>query len=266
VIRLRKAIMPASSKEDFLRVERNLFEYADRSGIGEDGVLREDARTICFCSSLDIPNLNLAYLKARPEEADLKKIELFFRERGNPYTIWIPENGVTVGSDMTELGLNHSTSMPAMLADLDVMRLDQEPPHGIHLQSVRTESDMGAFARAAFNGFELPVDVREKFTDLILKMDPIKHPSNEIVVAMRGDEPVASGLMFRGEADIGLYWISVVPHQRNRGMGSWLAQELLRIGKGEGYHHAVLQSSVEATAVYRRLGFREVGNFHVYSH
>ena len=85
--------MPVSRNEDLLRVERNLFEYAKRSGIIEEGKVQEDARTICFCSILDIPALNLAYLKVQPEESDLRNIEQFFRKRGNPYTIWMPENG-----------------------------------------------------------------------------------------------------------------------------------------------------------------------------
>jgi predicted GNAT family acetyltransferase len=38
------------------------------------------------------------------------------------------------------------------------------------------------------------------------------------------------------------------------------------LGKDEGYQHAVLQSSPAAANLYRRLGFREVGNFQVYSH
>ena len=174
--------------------------------------------------------------------------------------------GVAIDSNIAELGLNHAMSMPAMIADLDTMKMEFKPPTGCHLRSVNQGADMESFARAAFNGFELPIDIREKFTDFILKMDPALHPSNQIVVAMRGEEPVASGLMFRGEADIGLYWVSVVPHQRSRGMGSWLAQELLRIGKNEGYHHAVLQSSPVAASIYRRLGFREIGTFQVYSH
>jgi GNAT superfamily N-acetyltransferase len=259
--------MPGSRKNEFLRVERNLFEYANESGISGDGMVREDARKICFCSSLDIPSLNLAYLKAQPDKKDMESIELFFREHGNPYTIWMPENGnAAPSSELVELGLNHAMSLPAMIADLDEMRLDSQTPSGCRLLSVNRGSDIGAFARAAFNGYELPFDVREKFTEFILNLDPSRHPCNEIVVAMRGEEPVASGLMFRGKEDVGLYWISVVPHQRNRGMGSWLAQELLRLGKEEGYHHAVLQSSPDAASVYRRLGFREVGNFQVYSY
>ncbi len=258
--------MSGCQGEEFIRVERNLFEYTHRSGISSEGVVREDARMMCFCSPLDLPALNLAYLKAQPEAADLESIELFFRERGNPYTIWIPEDGVAVGSSLVELGLNHAVSLPAMVADLDDMRLNPQPLPGCSLRFVNRESDMGAFARAAFNGYEMPADIRERFTAFIMNLDPSHHPSNEIVVAMRGEEPVASGLMFRGSEDIGLYWISVVPHHRNRGMGSWLAQELLRVGKEEGYSHAVLQSSPVAASVYRRLGFRAVGNFQVYSH
>lgn len=221
---------------------------------------------MCFCSSLAIPTLNLAYLKARPEKEDLVDIELFFRERGNPYTIWMPENGNGPIPDLIELGLNHAMSLPAMVADLDGMRLDILPPSGFNLRFVNLESDLDSFAEAAFNGYELPEDIHQKFSDFILNLDTSRHPHNELVVALKGEEPVASGLMFRGGDDIGLYWISVVPSHRNKGLGSWLAQELLRVGKEEGYHHAVLQSSPVAASIYRRLGFREVGNFLVYSH
>ncbi len=258
--------MPGCRKDEFLRVVRNLFEYANGSGINGEGEVREDARKICFCSSLDIPSLNLAYLKARPDKDDLLSIELFFRERGNPYTIWIPENGFSSSPELVDLGLNHTMSLPAMVADLREMKANPRPPAGYRLKSVNDESDMIAFANAAFNGFELPDDIYEKFSSFIWHMDPSQHPCNDLIIAMKGDEPVASGLMFRGGEDIGIYWISVVPDQRYRGLGAWLAQELMWHGKDEGYRHAVLQSSPAAANLYRRLGFREVGNFQVYSH
>jgi ribosomal protein S18 acetylase RimI-like enzyme len=258
--------MPELQDDDFHRVERNLFEYAFGSGIKGSGVVREDARAMYFCSSLAIPTLNLAYMKAAQlDERDLESIELFFREYGSPYTIWLP-NDESVCPGLIERGLNHCTSLHAMIADLENSRPEPRPPAGYRLLFVSQESDMGAFASAAFNGYEMPNDGWGKFSGFIRNLNPSQHPQNELVVALKGEEPVASGLMFRGKDDLGLYWISVVPHYRNRGLGSWLTQELLRIGKEEGYRQAVLQSSPTAAGIYRRLGFKEVGNFQVYSH
>jgi ribosomal protein S18 acetylase RimI-like enzyme len=258
--------MPGHQEDEFLRVERNLFEYAHGSGIKGMGMIREDPRAICFCSSLDIPALNLAYLKVPPEKEDLEGIESFFRERGNPYTIWMPDNGNGPIPNLIELGLDHAMSLPAMVADLDNMRMDLRAPSGCSLRFVSQESEIGAFAKAAFNGFELPEDTHQKFSDFIRNLDPSQHPTNLLVVAIKEEEPIASGLMFRGKDDVGLYWISVAPSHRKDGLGSWLTQELLRVGKEEGYRQAVLQSSPVAAGLYRRLGFRGVGNFQVYSH
>jgi ribosomal protein S18 acetylase RimI-like enzyme len=266
VINLRKDKMPARQDEDFYKVERNLFEYAFESGINGTGVVLEDARAMYFCSSLAIPALNLAYMKAvQPEERDLASIELFFREHGNPYTIWLP-NDESAYPALVRHGLDHCTNLQAMIANLEDSRPEHRPPIGYRLLSVNKESDMDAFARAAFAGNEMPTDIYERFSDFIWNLSPSKHPQNEIIVALKGEEPVASGLMFRGKEVTGLYWISVVPYYRNRGLGSWLTQELLRIGKEEGYRQAVLQSSPIAANVYRRLGFKEVGSFQVYSH
>jgi ribosomal protein S18 acetylase RimI-like enzyme len=258
--------MPELQAEAFSRVERNLFEYAYGSGINGTGVVREDARAMYFCSSLAIPALNLAYMKAaRPDDNDLKTIELFFREQGNPYTIWLP-NDKSVYPALIEHGLNHCTSLQAMVAGLDISRPEEQNPKGYRMQFVSNESDMDAFASAAFYGNEMPSDIWERFSEFIRNMNPTKHPQNELVVALKGEEPVGSGLMFRGKDDLGIYWISVIPTHRNRGLGSWLTQELLRVGKEEGYQQAVLQSSPIAANVYRRLGFKEVGSFQVYSH
>jgi ribosomal protein S18 acetylase RimI-like enzyme len=258
--------MPERQAAAFSRVERNLFEYAYGSGINGTGVVREDARAMYFSSSLAIPALNLAYMKVpRPEEKDLENIELFFREQGNPYTIWLP-NDESVCPALIERGLNHCTSLQAMIADLDVSRPGRPNLGGYRMQFVSKESDMDAFASAAFYGNEMPSDIWERFSGFIRNMDPTKHPQNELVVALKGEEPVGSGLMFRGKDDLGIYWISVVPTHRNRGLGSWLTHELLRVGKEEGYRQAVLQSSPIAANVYCRLGFREVGSFQVYSH
>ncbi|MDD1744047.1 MAG: GNAT family N-acetyltransferase [Methanomassiliicoccales archaeon] len=259
--------MPFSNEAEFLRVERNLFEYAYGSGINGKGEVRENANAMCFCSSLDIPAFNLAYLKtARPLRQDLEGIELFFRERGNPYTIWLPENGIVDCPALIERGLIHAMSLPAMIADLEEMNPALPSPPGYRLRFVSQESDMDDFADAAFSGYEMPEDIQGKFSEFIWNLDPSQHPHNELVVALKGAEPVASGLMFRGRDDLGLYWISVVPHHRRQGLGSWLAQELLRVGREEGYRNAVLQSSPIAAGLYGRLGFRAVGNFQVYSH
>jgi hypothetical protein len=198
--------MSECQSEDFHRVERNLFEYAFGSGINKIGLVREDTRVKYFCSSLAIPALNLAYLKTnQPEKKDLDNIEFFFREYGIPYTIWLPSDEM-VCPTLIERGLDHCTNLHAMIADLEDEKRVLRAPAGYRLRFVNQESDMEAFASAAFNGYEMPNDIWEKFSDLIRNLGTSQYPQNELVVAFKEEEPVGSGLMFRGKDDIGLYW------------------------------------------------------------
>jgi ribosomal protein S18 acetylase RimI-like enzyme len=88
--------------------------------------------------------------------------------------------------------------------------------------------------------------------------------AGRVVLLWARDEGEVHGtlLVHLGEEDparAGIYWVSVKPAARQRGVATALCEEALSIAARRGRTLAVLQSSALGRGVYERLGFRAVG-------
>jgi GNAT superfamily N-acetyltransferase len=81
----------------------------------------------------------------------------------------------------------------------------------------------------------------------------------ELFVGRFDGEAVASSLAFVGGGAVGLYGVGTVPGYRGRGFGGALAAAAVEWGRGRGERYAILHSTEIGEPVYRRLGFRPVG-------
>lgn len=80
------------------------------------------------------------------------------------------------------------------------------------------------------------------------------------IAMSEGEELLAYGRL--SPLDFGVFKISqlVVPKQHQRqGYASKLLQKLMELSASKGAHTLQLNSQVSVTALYQRLGFREVG-------
>lgn len=67
-------------------------------------------------------------------------------------------------------------------------------------------------------------------------------------------------------AEVGaLYCIAVNPSDRRRGIGTASTQEALRLPKESGRRIATLQASAEGELLYRKMGFKTISRYRLYS-
>ena len=134
------------------------------------------------------------------------------------------------------------------------------PPAGtdaddLTISVVRTSDELDAFEQATCASFGAPPPLTpfEIHAPAILD-DPAMH-----VLIGRVDGAVVSGAMaYQADGVLGIYGVGTVPSHRGRGHATALTRACLAI---DPMAPATLQPSNEATALYRRLGFTEVGRF-----
>ncbi len=76
---------------------------------------------------------------------------------------------------------------------------------------------------------------------------------------------VASSGLFASAGVVGLYSVGTLPAVRGRGLGRAMTVAALRDGRDRGYRIGVLQGKEMGVPIYRRLGFREVSRFEIYT-
>jgi len=151
-----------------------------------------------------------------------------------------------------ELGLTAAERIPGMVAsagDLDV-------PAASELEVIRVETADG-FAQAlavAAEGFELPAD----FLAPLYMLEVTGLDGFEVYIGRVAGRDVTTAASFIVDGDVGIFNVATPSEYRGRGYGAAITAEAVREGFAAGADLAYLQSSAIGESVYRRLGFREV--------
>jgi ribosomal protein S18 acetylase RimI-like enzyme len=119
-----------------------------------------------------------------------------------------------------------------------------------------------AFCHINSAAFELPLTiVRDVYGD-----DEAWHHALSGWVAFSGAEPVATAATLADEHSVGLYSVGVVPRARHRGFAEAITRHAIeQATRHTSVNRIILQSSPSGYRLYRRLNFREVTRFLVYS-
>jgi len=131
----------------------------------------------------------------------------------------------------------------------------EEDPEELVIAVVRGADDLAAFevATCAAFGAPRPLTPFEIHGQAILE-DPAMH----VLIGRVDDEVVSGAMAYVSNGVLGIYGVGTLPAFRGRGHASALTRACLAI---EPMMPSTLQPSIEATALYRRLGFIEVGRF-----
>jgi GNAT superfamily N-acetyltransferase len=131
---------------------------------------------------------------------------------------------------------------------------------GLVIAAVRNRTDLLDWLRAwdLAVGLEPRGDTHpwlEPFTHLAL---PAVSPT-ELFVGRLDGEPACCSMGFVGGGAVGLYAVGTPPAFRGRGFGAAISAAAVRWGGARGERFAILHASEMGEPVYRRLGFRPVG-------
>lgn len=162
--------------------------------------------------------------------------------------------GPEVVATLKERGFGIEASMPAMAVDIEAMAATALP-EGYDWTRVGDGDDGREWAEALAVGYEIPRGLAEVFSPAELGADMAPDAQTQFFAVVRDGKQVATSMLYLADGLAGIYCVSTIPEERNRGLGAHATAEALRIARRLGYRVGVLQSSSAGYPVYIRLGF-----------
>lgn len=229
---------------------------------GVEIVIRDEIRY--RRSEVDHPYLNHAYrARLRPEAVAtcIKHVVAVLGRGGRSFTwtVWPSDEPRDLPSRLVEAGFEDLGAGPLMAMALDSWSGPGPTPVALRIRRVEDAADIGAvdrFVASSMGGDAASVaPFAATFRRLILEPEPR-------VVQLEGrvdGEIVAAAALFTGSGVAGIYGVMTAEAARGRGYGGALTAAAMQEGRRRGMTTAVLLASELGEPVYRRLGFRDVG-------
>jgi GNAT superfamily N-acetyltransferase len=163
---------------------------------------------------------------------------------------------------LQELGFQPVGVMPAMAVEIaEVQEIPLAP--GYDCRPVES-NDLTDWLAAFAVGYELPLGTARLFCPAPETPDGIEEANCQCFLIRKGDQPVATSMVFEAEGLAGIYCVATAPSERGKGLGAVATVAALRAAEMRGYRVGILQSTVMGHSVYRRLGFRDFGGIPMY--
>ncbi len=151
-----------------------------------------------------------------------------------------------------------------MIADLgDLPALDY--PAGLEMKLVETAEEAVTFGRILASLFDPPDVFVTSFYERVAQLGQLSQRPLKLFLGFVDGRPVATSSVYLSGEGAHVFDISTLAEQRNRGYGSAITHFSLSFARALGAKRGALQASADGVGIYRRMGFREVCTFRIYS-
>jgi Acetyltransferase (GNAT) domain len=252
----------AMSDENQVRLgHQNLIDYSRASTQwASKGSLHQDGSALFFAGGSWIPVVGNGAFRtddATDPAGFLAQTDAFFGRRKRGYSIKVRDDGkdddlrvACEAHDLVPLG----EPTPQMIC---YQRLDTPPlPEGISLRAVHDEqgvTDFGTVNADAYGTYGMPGEVFVQMFDRPQRV--VADVSTAIVVAYRGEQPVATALTFLSGGVASLQWVGTVADARQLGLGRVVTVWATNAAFDMGATSVTLQASPMGAPLYAKLGY-----------
>jgi GNAT superfamily N-acetyltransferase len=161
-----------------------------------------------------------------------------------------------LGQRLIAAGFTFAGDEPGMAADLHALNKDAPMLGGLAIQRIRDASEIATWAATLnANGFGEGAVESEWVGAMYARLGCGDETPWRHYLGLLDGAPVATSTLFLGACVAGIYFVSVHPEVRRRGIGAALTLAPLRAARELGYGIGVLGASALGEPVYRRLGF-----------
>jgi GNAT superfamily N-acetyltransferase len=213
-------------------------------------------------TGLPDPTLSVALVERDPEDpaAALARAASLFDRHGRRLALDL-ERGRHPAVELAarRLGLEPVASRPAMTLALDRFRLPPAPPE-VSVARVADPAGLRAVVQVHERAFGWPRPVAEGFFPPAV----LSVPGMRLYVAAIDGVPVSCAVAHLDEGAVGIFGVGTLPWARRRGLATAVTAAALAEARGEA-DLAWLQSTPEGRGLYRRMGFRPVGEWVVWA-
>lgn len=254
-----------------LRIARNLVDTMTAFANAWPGAVIRDSpclRLIDLGSELQI--FNTVVMKGAPADdvalhEELDGVRKHFRSRGLRWSMWLCEDFLppSLVRAMPEViaacDLEFNSRMPGMIAPALV---EAGPPGELSIRPVESAQDRWSFCRILTLSFNGPAD---QLSAMYGREGLWKDGFRGYLGSVNGDD-VCAGVAVASEASLGIYALATLPAYKRRGYASAIVRHAADDSRSRNEEMPlVLQSAERAPRLYRRLGFRQVSEFSLYT-
>ncbi len=250
-------------------VEQNCIDFFMEYGRGPGGEVHEDRGVTWFVTGLPDPLFNgvmTACLEPSGVAPRLEEMVAEFRRRGLPLEWTVGSSTVPqdLGTHLRAKGLDHLLVVPGMAMDLHDLP-DEPLPAALTIEEVEDRPGLETCVRIFAAAFEIAEPLVPRLVDIELGMPPDHREHSAAYVGRLAGRPVASSVRFESAGVAGLYFVATLPAARGRGIARAMTVRALQAARARGFRIGTLQATAMGRPVYRRLGFREVSRFEIYT-
>ncbi len=199
-------------------------------------------------------------------EHRLAAAALHMQARGWPWAFWMCEEWLPTVMRrravriLERRGLFLASEMPGMAAEF--MKPSQRPGPQLDIRPVTGETARQAFCQIGAACFHVPLMWFEE----IFGDTAIFGAECAGWVGYQDGQPIATAATMTAGGAIGLYNIAILPQFRNRGYGEAITRHAWQAARERsGLERTILQATRLGMGLYRRLGFRSVSRFLVFT-
>ncbi|AHI66492.1 GNAT family N-acetyltransferase [Burkholderia thailandensis] len=190
-----------------------------------------------------------------------------FDEAGLPAAWWTCRSGpdAAFSRALGDAGFVDDETSVGMLAELDALPC-VEPPRGFRVRQISEAGDVARFGALICALFDPPDPFVDAFYLHVAALEIDTAEPLKLFLGEIDGRAVSTAALYLDAGTAHVFDISTAAHARRRGYARAITHFVLAHARDRlGADRAALQASPEGLNVYRRLGFRPVCEFRVYS-
>ncbi|HDR6312478.1 TPA: GNAT family N-acetyltransferase [Bacillus cereus] len=195
----------------------------------------------------------------------LYKVVNSYNQKKFPMSVWFWDDR-HIKNELIRLGLKEAEQNIAMVANLNTIHPTINMPKDFNIQKVFSSGQIKNFGEALaslFGTSEEGIHV-QAFYNQTATFDLWNSGNMRLYLGLYKDEVVSVGSLVCTKDSIGIYDIATKEEMRGKRFGSTMFHYLLQEAKELNVAQCVLQASPDGINIYKKAGFRSVGQMTVF--
>jgi ribosomal protein S18 acetylase RimI-like enzyme len=221
---------------------------------------RREGYTFLAFPTFPVRDLNGMWVDSDAASLHIEAAHAEANELGTPFNVMVRKGrSPAVEQAAVELGFEQTVQFPGMAVSPRELRAPAVP--GVEVLRVETADGLAQALAVGAAGFGIPPDLAASIYSLeVAALDGLAY-----YLARAGGRDVSTAAGFTIGDGVAIFSVATAPEDRGKGYGAAVTAEAVRDGFADGAEFAILQSSPIGESVYRRLGFRNVEQYLLYT-